>query len=164
MKSALDSNDKAQRDADIAKVYEKVHARFDAENEERLPMIDECLYKLQKYIVRTWLSEEGKRVDGRGIDDLRPLHAEVGLLPKVHGCGLFARGKTQVLTVATLGMISEEQILDGLDDVETKKIHASLQHARLYRRRRKAVKKPRQTRNRSRCAGRARAGAGNSVG
>ncbi len=121
MKSALDSNDKAQRDADIAKVYEKVHARFDAENEERLPMIDECLYKLQKYIVRTWLSEEGKRVDGRGIDDLRPLHAEVGLLPKVHGCGLFARGKTQVLTVATLGMISEEQILDGLDDVETKR-------------------------------------------
>lgn len=121
MKSALDSNDKAQRDADIAKVYEKVHARFDAENEERLPMIDECLYKLQKYIVRTWLSEEGKRVDGRGIDDLRPLYAEVGLLPKVHGCGLFARGKTQVLTVATLGMISEEQILDGLDDVETKR-------------------------------------------
>ncbi len=121
MKSALDSNDKAQRDADIAKVYEKVHAQFDAANEERLPMIDECLYKLQKYIVRTWLSEEGKRVDGRGIDDLRPLHAEVGLLPKVHGCGLFARGKTQVLTVATLGMISEEQVLDGLDNVETKR-------------------------------------------
>ena len=122
MKSALDSNDKEQRDADINKVYDKVHAQFDAENEERIPMIDECLYKLQKYIVRNWLSEEGKRVDGRGINDLRPLHAEVGLLPKVHGCGLFARGKTQVLTVATLGMISDEQIIDGLDsEVETKR-------------------------------------------
>ncbi len=121
MKAALDSNDKSKRDADIAEVYTKVHAEFDEGNEERLPMIDECLYKLQKYIVRTWLSEEGKRVDGRGINDLRPLHAEVGLLPKVHGCGLFARGKTQVLTVATLGMISEEQILDGLDNVDTKR-------------------------------------------
>ena len=121
MKAALDSNDKAQRDENIAKVYTKVHEKFDADNEERLPMIDECLYKLQKFIVRTWLSEEGKRVDGRGINDLRPLHAEVGLLPKVHGCGLFARGNTQVLTVATLGMISEEQILDGLDDVESKR-------------------------------------------
>ena len=121
MKTALDSNDKEKRDQDIAKVYEKVHTQFDADNEDRISMIDECLYKLQKYIVRTWLSEEGKRVDGRGIDDLRPLYAEVGLLPKVHGCGLFARGKTQVLTVATLGMISEEQVLDGLDDVETKR-------------------------------------------
>ena len=121
MKKALDSNDKAQRDADIAVVYGKVHEKFDADNEDRISMIDECLYKLQKFIVRTWLSEEGKRVDGRGINDLRPLHAEVGILPKVHGCGLFARGKTQVLTVATLGMISEEQLLDGLDNVETKR-------------------------------------------
>ncbi len=122
VKKALDCGDKVKRDADINDVYAKVHAQFDADNEERLPMIDECMYKLQKYVVRHWLSEEGKRVDGRGINDLRPLHAEVGLLPKVHGCGLFARGKTQVLTIATLGMISDEQIIDGLDaDVETKR-------------------------------------------
>ena len=122
IKKALDCGDKVKRDADINDVYAKVHAQFDAENEDRIGMIDECLYKLQKYVVRHWLSEEGKRVDGRGINDLRPLHAEVGLLPKVHGCGMFARGKTQVLTVATLGMISDEQIIDGLEsDVETKR-------------------------------------------
>ena len=121
VKTALDSNDKALRDARINDVYTKVHEKFDAENEERIGMIDECIYKLQKFVVRTWLSEEGKRVDGRSIDELRPLHAEVGLLPKVHGCGMFARGKTQVLTVATLGMISDEQIIDGLDYEETTK-------------------------------------------
>ena len=122
IKKTLDCGDKVKRDSDINDVYAKVHAQFDAENEERIGMIDECLYKLQRYVVRHWLSEEGKRVDGRGINDLRPLHAEVGLLPKVHGCGMFARGKTQVLTVATLGMISDEQIIDGLEsDVETKR-------------------------------------------
>jgi len=122
IKSALDCGDKITRDANIADVYTKVHEKFDAENEERIAMIDECLYKLQKYVVRTWLSEEGKRVDGRGINDIRPLYAEVDLLPKVHGCGLFARGNTQVLTIATLGMVSDEQILDGLDaDVESKR-------------------------------------------
>ena len=122
IKKALDCGDKVKRDSDINDVYAKVHAQFDADNEDRIGMIDECLYKLQKYVVRHWLSEEGKRVDGRGINDLRPLHAEVGLLPKVHGCGMFARGKTQVLTVATLGMISDEQIIDGLEsDVETKR-------------------------------------------
>ncbi|MBR5314947.1 MAG: polyribonucleotide nucleotidyltransferase, partial [Clostridia bacterium] len=85
IKSALDCGDKITRDANIAAVYTKVHEKFDAENEERIGMIDECLYKLQKYVVRTWLSEEGKRVDGRGINDIRPLYAEVDLLPKVHG-------------------------------------------------------------------------------
>ncbi len=121
VKFALDSNDKSLRDARINDIYTKVHEKFDAENEERIGMIDECIYKLQKFVVRTWLSEEGKRVDGRGIDELRPLHAEVDLLPKVHGCGMFARGKTQVLTIATLGMMSDEQIIDGLDEEETTK-------------------------------------------
>ncbi len=122
IKSALDCGDKITRDNNISAVYTKVHEKFDAENEDRIAMIDECLYKLQKYVVRTWLSEEGKRVDGRGINDIRPLYAEVDLLPKVHGCGLFARGNTQVLTIATLGMVSDEQILDGLDaDVESKR-------------------------------------------
>lgn len=64
--------------------------------------------------------EEHKRPDGRAIDEIRPLSCEVGLLPRVHGSGLFTRGQTQVLSVATLGMKNEEQILDGLDEEETK--------------------------------------------
>ena len=83
-------------------------------------MIDECIYKLQKKIVRNWLYE-GKRVDGRGIDDIRPLAAEVGVLPRVHGSGLFTRGQTQVLTVATLGPVSDAQKIDGLDEEDTKR-------------------------------------------
>ncbi len=83
-------------------------------------MIDECIYKLQKKIVRNWLYE-GKRVDGRQIDEIRPLAAEAGLLPRVHGSGLFTRGQTQVLTIATLGPVSEAQKIDGLDEEETKR-------------------------------------------
>ena len=75
-------------------------------------MIDECIYKLQKKIVE-WLYA-GKRVDGRGIDEIRPLAAEVGVLPRVHGSGLFTRGQTQVLTVATLGPVSDAQGLMAL--------------------------------------------------
>ena len=69
--------------------------------------IDECMYKTQKYVVRRWLLDEQKRVDGRGMDEMRPLAAEVGLLPRVHGSGMFTRGQTQVLTVATLGPVSD---------------------------------------------------------
>ena len=83
--------------------------------------IDECMYKLQKYVVRRWLLDDGKRVDGRGIDEIRPLSAEVGLLPRVHGSGLFARGQTQVLTIATLGSVRDAQLLDGIDNEETKR-------------------------------------------
>ncbi len=120
-KTALHTADKVTRDQNIKELYTKVHAHFDEELGEDARLIDDCLYKLQKYIVRNWISEEGKRVDDRGLNDMRPLWAEVDLLPKVHGCGLFARGKTQVLTVCTLGMISEEQLLDGLDNVESKR-------------------------------------------
>ncbi len=81
----------------------------------------EMLYKCQKTIVRRWLLDEQKRVDGRGMDDIRPLASEVGLLPRAHGSGLFTRGQTQVLTVATLGPVSDQQILDGIDDEETKR-------------------------------------------
>ena len=64
-------------------------------------MIDECIYKLQKFIVRRWLLDEQKRVDGRGMDEMRPLAAEVGLLPRVHGSGLFTRGQTPVCLLYT---------------------------------------------------------------
>ena len=89
--------------------------------EEKSQDIGEALYKLEKKIVRSMIFDEHKRVDGRALDEIRPLSCEVGLLPRVHGSGLFTRGQTQVLTVATLGMISEEQILDGIDEEETKR-------------------------------------------
>src|SRR5699024_3216476 len=74
-----------------------------------------------KYVVRRWLLDEQKRVDGRGMDEIRPLAAEVGLLPRVHGSGMFTRGPTQVLTVATLGPVSDQQMLDGIDPQEFKR-------------------------------------------
>jgi polyribonucleotide nucleotidyltransferase len=76
--------------------------------------LDECLYKTQKYIVRRWLLDDKKRVDGRGMDEMRPLAAEVDVLPRVHGSGMFTRGQTQVLTTVTLGPVSEAQQLDDL--------------------------------------------------
>ena len=79
------------------------------------------MYKLQKFIVRRWLLDEGKRVDGRGINEIRPLSAEVGLLPRVHGSGMFTRGQTQVLSVATLGTMKDGQLIDGLQDIYEKK-------------------------------------------
>ncbi len=94
--------------------------KFDEVYPELTAMIDECIYKLQKKIVRNWLYE-GKRVDGRGIDEIRPLAAEVGVLPSSR-FGLFTRGQTQVLTIATLGPISEAQRIDGLDEEESRDI------------------------------------------
>lgn len=120
VKIALDTNDKTVRDARLAPIIYDIHAKFDEIYPEQIPMIDECIYKLQKKIVRTWLYE-GKRVDGRGIDEIRPLAAEAGVLPRVHGSGLFTRGQTQVLTIATLGPVSDAQKIDGLDEEESKR-------------------------------------------
>ncbi|SEK99146.1 polyribonucleotide nucleotidyltransferase [Ruminococcus sp. YRD2003] len=120
VKVALDTNDKTVRDARLAPIIDDIHANFDEKYPEQTAMIDECIYKLQKKIVRNWLYE-GKRVDGRGIDEIRPLAAEAGVLPRVHGSGLFTRGQTQVLTVATLGPVSDAQRIDGLDEEESKR-------------------------------------------
>ncbi len=117
---ALDTDDKLVRDERLRPVYDKVHEKFDDVYPELIAKIDECLYKLQKYVVRRWLLDDGKRVDGRGINDMRPLAAEVDLLPRVHGSGMFTRGQTQVLTTVTLGSADDAQLLDGLDD-ETEK-------------------------------------------
>lgn len=120
VKAALDTDDKSIRDERLKVVYEKVYANF----EEKYPAeeygqdIEDALYKLQKTVVRRWLLDEGKRVDGRAIQQLRPLSSEVGLLPRAHGSGLFKRGQTQVLTVATLGALGDAQIIDGLDNEE----------------------------------------------
>lgn len=119
VKVALDTDDKNIREARLQPIKDAIHERFDPEYPEQGAMIDECIYKLQKKIVRNWLYE-GKRVDGRALDQIRPLAAEVGILPRVHGSGLFTRGQTQVLSIATLGPVSDSQKLDGLDE-ETEK-------------------------------------------
>ena len=121
VRAALDTDDKNVRDERLLPVYDAVHSKFDEIYPEMEMKIDECMYKLQKYVVRRWLLDDGKRVDGRGIDEIRPLSAEVGLLPRVHGSGLFARGQTQVLTIATLGSVRDAQLLDGIDNEETKR-------------------------------------------
>lgn len=120
VKVALDTNDKNVREARLNPIKDAVHEKFDEQYEDKIAMIDECIYKLQKKIVRNWLYE-GKRVDGRQIDEIRPLAAEVGVLPRVHGSGLFTRGQTQVLTICTLGPVSDSQRLDGIDEEETKR-------------------------------------------
>lgn len=121
IKFALDTNDKIIRDERLKPIYEKVHEHFDEIYPEQEAKIDDCLYKTQKYVVRRWLLDEQKRVDSRGMDEIRPLAAEVSLLPRVHGSGLFTRGQTQVLTTATLGPIRDQQILDGIDSEESKR-------------------------------------------
>ena len=121
VKEALDTDDKRVRDERLRPIYEMVHEKLDEKYPEMEAQLEECLYKLQKFVVRRWLLDENKRVDGRGIDEIRPLSAEVGLLPRVHGSGLFSRGQTQVLTIATLGSISDSQLLDGIDNEETKR-------------------------------------------
>ena len=121
VKVALDTDDKRIRDERLLPIYDAVHAKFDEVYPDEIAKIDDCMYKLQKYIVRRWLLDDGKRVDGRGINDMRPLDAQIDLLSRVHGSGMFTRGQTQVLTVTTLGTIGEAQALDGIDEEESKR-------------------------------------------
>lgn len=121
IKAALDTDDKRIRDERLKPIYEKVHEKFDEIYPEQEAKIDDCLYKTQKFVVRRWLLDEQKRVDGRGMNQIRPLASEVGVLPRVHGSGLFTRGQTQVLSITTLGPISDSQTLDGIDNEESKR-------------------------------------------
>ena len=121
VRAALDTDDKNVRDQRLKPIYEKVHEKFDPIYPEQEAKIEECMYRTQKYIVRRWLLDEQKRVDGRQMDQMRPLAAEIDLLPRVHGSGMFTRGQTQVLTVATLGPVSDQQMLDGIDEEEFKR-------------------------------------------
>ena len=124
VKKALDTDDKLVRDEALLPIYEAVHEKFDERFEGCEAKLDEIMYLVQKHVVRAWLKDEHKRVDGRGIDEIRPLNAEVDLLARVHGSGLFTRGQTQVLSVTTLGPMNDAQLLDGLDEqTEKRYIH-----------------------------------------
>ncbi len=124
VKKALDTDDKLVRDEALLPIYEAVHAKFDERFEGNEAKLDEIMYLVQKHVVRAWLKDEHKRVDGRGIDEIRPLNAEVDLITRAHGSGMFTRGQTQVLSIATLGPMGDAQLLDGLDEqTEKRYIH-----------------------------------------
>ncbi len=118
---ALDTDDKNVRDERMEPVQDKVMEAFGEKYPELETVYPELIYKIQKKIVRRWLLKDKKRVDGRRMDEIRPLAAEVGLFNRVHGSGLFTRGQTQVLTMATLGPISDEQMLDTIWEETSKR-------------------------------------------
>lgn len=126
VKQALQEADKETRDNNVSEVSDKIANAYSEKFgedafEEHKSDISEAIYKLQKKCVRNMIFFEHKRVDGRKLDEIRPLSCEIDLLPRVHGSALFTRGQTQVLSVATLGMVSEEQTLDGIDTEESKR-------------------------------------------
>lgn len=119
--TALDTDDKNVRDARMVPIQDAIIEHFSEKYPDIASIMGELVYKMQKKIVRRWLLEDGKRVDGRRLDEIRPLTAEVGLIHRVHGSGLFTRGQTQVLTIATLGSMDDKQELDGIDDQTEKR-------------------------------------------
>ena len=126
MKTAVKEVDKQVRDENITKLAEKINSEYEEKFgteklEEDKSQIGEALYKLEKKVVRDMIFYEHTRVDGRSLDEIRPLSCEVGLLPRVHGSALFTRGLTQVMSIVTLGMASEEQELDGIDTETSKR-------------------------------------------
>ena len=126
MKEAVQTKDKNERDENVTKVDDFVIEQYKEKYgeevyEENKAMVSEALYKAEKKAVRDLVIKEGKRVDGRGLDEIRPLSAEVGLFERVHGSALFSRGLTQVLSMVTLGSSSDVQEIDGLDEEEQKR-------------------------------------------
>mgnify|MGYP000077234182 FL=1 len=117
-KAAMDTDDKNVRDAALLPIMDKIAEEYPDLTAADLDLVS---YKMQKFVVRRWLLDEGKRVDGRGINEIRPLAAEVGILPRVHGSGMFTRGQTQVLTTCTLGGTKDNQLMDDLTDEQTKR-------------------------------------------
>ncbi|MBP5665106.1 MAG: polyribonucleotide nucleotidyltransferase [Clostridia bacterium] len=121
MKQAVLAVDKTVRDNAIDALTADVQAKLAEKYPDSKALINEAIYKLEKSVVRNYLLKEHKRVDGRALDEIRPLSAEIDVLPRVHGSGLFTRGQTQVLTICTLGQLSEYQILDGIDEEDRKR-------------------------------------------
>ncbi|ADH60947.1 polyribonucleotide nucleotidyltransferase [Thermoanaerobacter mathranii subsp. mathranii str. A3] len=118
---ALRTPEKKERNDNLDKVEQEVLEYFKEEYPDNLADIDEVLYNIMKEQMRKMITEEKIRVDGRGLDDIRPIWCEVGVLPRTHGSAIFTRGQTQVLTVATLGALGDIQILDGIGDEEAKR-------------------------------------------
>ena len=119
--NALDTDDKNIRDARMVPITDAILEKFSEEYPDLPVQMPELVYKMQKKVVRRWLLEDGKRVDGRAMNEIRPLAAEVGMFPRVHGSGMFTRGQTQVITFATLGTLAEVQMLDGIDNETSKR-------------------------------------------
>ena len=115
MEEAVFTDDKQTREANIREIKDKLEEAF-AENEEWLAVLDEAVYQYQKKTVRKMILKDHKRPDGRAITQIRPLAAEVDLIPRVHGSAMFTRGQTQICNVCTLAPLSEAQRLDGLDE------------------------------------------------
>ncbi len=118
--NALDTDDKNVRDERMVPIEDAILEKFGEEYPDLPIQMPELVYKMQKKVVRRWLLE-GKRVDGRALNQIRPLAAEVGLFKRVHGSGMFTRGQTQVVTMATLGTLAEAQMLDGIDSEDSKR-------------------------------------------
>ena len=117
---ALDTPDKNVREERLTAARLDFQEKFGEKYEDFDTHIEVCLYKMQKKVVKKWLLQ-GKRVDGRGMDEIRPLDAEVGVLPRVHGSGLFSRGQTQVLSICTLNTLSAAQKIDTIYPEDTKR-------------------------------------------
>ena len=120
MEEAVFTDEKQVREENIRVITEKLEEAF-AENEEWLPLIGEALYQYQKKTVRKMILKDHKRPDGRAIDQIRPLAAEVDIIPRVHGSAMFTRGQTQICNITTLAPLSEAQRIDGLNELETSK-------------------------------------------
>ena len=120
MEEAVFTDEKQVREENIRGITEKLEEAF-AENEEWLAVLGEAVYQYQKKTVRKMILKDHKRPDGRAIDQIRPLAAEIDLIPRVHGSAMFTRGQTQICTVTTLAPLAEAQRLDGLDEAETSK-------------------------------------------
>ena len=121
MEEAVFTDVKQVREENIRGIKDRLEERYAEEHEDWISFIDEAVYKFQKVTVRKMILKDHKRPDGREVKQIRPLHAEVDVLPTVHGSGLFSRGQTQVLNVTTLAPLSEKQKLDGLDITKTSK-------------------------------------------
>ena len=121
MEKAVFTDVKQVREENIRQIKEKLEERYAEEHEDWLPLIDDAVYKFQKKTVRKMILKDHKRPDGRAINEIRPLAAEIDLLPRVHGSGMFTRGQTQIMTITTLAPLSEAQKIDGLDANVTSK-------------------------------------------
>ncbi|MCD8018273.1 MAG: polyribonucleotide nucleotidyltransferase [Clostridiales bacterium] len=122
MEEAVFTDVKQVREENIRQIKDKLAERYAKEHEDWIPLIDDAVYKFQKKTVRKMILKDHKRPDGRAIDEIRPLSAEIDILPRVHGSGMFTRGQTQIMTVTTLAPLSEVQKVDGIDvDITSKR-------------------------------------------